>query len=175
MQKWGWFFFGQIFLEQGSMLIYKLWLQCPCHDYCLGASLIAILSSCLGFKGWFNCNTFIMQTCWFNNFFVGTKVVSHKSDDGKVPLNHAMEDVNWVHEGSRWICKFNGCIDSYMAKWLLRWHLDNKHSHHMEACKFGCPSIRLGGRRQQNDHAMNAWILNNPQAWQTQNENKVID
>jgi len=24
----------------------------------------------------------------------------HESDDGKRPPNHAMEDVDWVHEGS---------------------------------------------------------------------------
>ncbi len=102
-------------------------------------------------------------------------MASHKSDHGKIPLNHAMEDVNWVLEGSRWICNFNGCIDSYMVKWLYRQHLDNKHSHHMEASKYGRPSTCVGGPRQQNHHAMNARILNNPQAWQTQNEKKVID
>jgi hypothetical protein len=105
-----------------------------------------------------------MQTCWTNKNFVGVNVASHKSDHGKIPLNHVMENVNWVHEGSRWICKFNGCINSYTIKWLFRQHLDNKHSHHMEVGKFGHPSICVGGPRQQNHHAMNAWILNNPQA-----------
>jgi hypothetical protein len=49
-----------------------------------------------------------MQTCWFNKKIIGAEVVSYKSDHGKVPPNYAMEDVDWVHEGSRWICKFNG-------------------------------------------------------------------
>ncbi len=89
-------------------------MQYPCRDYCLGANWIAIPSSCLRLRGWSNCNTFIMQTCWFNKKFLGANVVLHKSDHGKVPLNHAMEDVNWVHEGSRWICKFNGCIDAWL-------------------------------------------------------------
>ncbi len=75
-------------------------------------------------------------------------MVLHKSDHGKVPLNHAMEDVNWVHEVLRWIYKFNGCIDSYIVKWLFRQHLDNKHSHHMETCKFGRPFTHVGGPRQ---------------------------
>jgi hypothetical protein len=35
-----------------------------------------------------------MQTHWFNKKFVGARVASHKSDHGKVSLNHAMEDVN---------------------------------------------------------------------------------
>jgi hypothetical protein len=60
-----------------------------------------------------------MQTCWFDQNFVGAEMVLHESDNGEVPPNHAMEDVDWVHEGSRWICKFNGCINSYVAKWLL--------------------------------------------------------
>ncbi len=97
-------------------------------------------------------------------------MASHENDHGKVPPNHAMEDVYWVHEGSRWICKFNGWIDSYVAKWLFHQHLGNKHGHHMEANKYGCPSIRMGGPRQQNHHALNAVILNNPQ---TRNEKKA--
>ncbi len=166
---------AKIFFNKGSTLVYKFWFQYPCCDYCLRDGLISIPSSCLGFRGWSNCNTFIMQTCWTNKFFVGANVASHKNDHGKVPLNHAMENVNWVHEGSRWICKFNGCINSYTAKWLFCQHLDNKYSHHMEAGKYGHPFTRVGGPRQQNHHTMNAWILNNPQAWQTQNEKKVIE
>jgi hypothetical protein len=45
----------------------------------------------------------------------------------------------------------------------------------MEASKFGHPFTCVGGPRQQNHHAMNVQILNNLQAWQTQNEKKVID
>jgi hypothetical protein len=90
-------------------------------------------------------------------------VVSHKSDHEKIPLNLAMEDVDWVHEGSRWICKLNGCTNIYMAKWLFHQHLDNKHGHHMEASKFAHPSTCVGGPKQQNHHAMNVQILNNPQ------------
>jgi hypothetical protein len=118
--------------------------------------MIAIPSSCLRFRGWSNCNTFIMQTCWFNKKIVGAKVVLHKSDHGKVPLNHAMEDVNWVHERSRWICKFNGCIDSYRAKWLFHQHLDNKHSHHMEACKSTILLLVLG---DEGNKTTMPWML----------------
>ncbi len=32
----------------------------------------------------------------------------------------------------------------------------------MEVGKSGCPSTNVGGPKQQNHHAMNAWILNNP-------------
>jgi hypothetical protein len=56
----------------------------------------------LRFKGWFDYNTFIMQTCWFDYNFVGVEVVAHESDHEKIPPNHAMEDVDWVHIGSRW-------------------------------------------------------------------------
>jgi hypothetical protein len=101
-------------------------------------------------------------------------VASHESDHGKIPPNHAMEDVDWVHEESRWICKFNGCTNNYMAKWLFRQHLDNKHGHHMEVSKFGCPT-RVGGPRQQNHYAMNVRILSNSQTRQTRNEIKAID
>jgi hypothetical protein len=45
----------------------------------------------------------------------------------------------------------------------------------MEVSKFGCPSIHVGGPRQQNHHAMNAQILNNPHSKKKWNENKVLD
>jgi hypothetical protein len=48
----------------------------------------------LRFKGWFDYNTFIMQTCWIDYNFVGVEVVAHESDHGEVPPNHAMEDVD---------------------------------------------------------------------------------
>jgi len=91
-------------------------------------------------------------------------VASHGNDRGKIPPNHVMEDVEWVHEGSRWVCKINGCTDSYAAKWLLHRHLDNKHGLHLEVGKFGCPSIHLGGPKQQDHGSMNVHILNNPLA-----------
>jgi hypothetical protein len=86
-----------------------------------------------------------------------------------------MEDVDCVHEESKWICKFNGCTNSYAIKWLFHQHLDNKHGHHMEASKYGCRCIHVGGLKQQNHQAMNALILNNPQAQQTRNEKKAIN
>ncbi len=75
-------------------------------------------------------------------------MASHESDQVKVPPNHAMEDVEWVHEGSRWKCTINGCIDNYAAKWLLHQHLDNKHELCMEVGKFGCPSTHVARPRQ---------------------------
>jgi hypothetical protein len=86
-----------------------------------------------------------------------------------------MEDVDWVHERSRWKCKINGCIDIYVAKWLFHQHLDNKHKLHMEVGKYGRPSTHVGAPRQQNHYVMNARILNNPHARQKHNEKKVID
>ncbi len=102
-------------------------------------------------------------------------MVSHESDQVEVPPNHVMEDANWVHEGSRWKCKINGCIDAYVAKWLLRQHLDNKHGLHMEVGKYGHPSTRVGGPKQQNHHVTNIQILNNPHTRQKQNEKKAFD
>ncbi len=99
-------------------------------------------------------------------------MASHESDQVEVSPNHAMED---VHEGSRWKCKINGCTDTYVAKWLLRQHLDNKHRLCMEVGKFGCPFTCVGGPRQQNHHAMNAQILSNPHARQKRNEKKAFD
>jgi hypothetical protein len=45
----------------------------------------------------------------------------------------------------------------------------------MEVGKFGHPSIRVGGPRQQNHYVMNPWILNNPHARQKHNEKKTLD
>jgi hypothetical protein len=45
---------------------------------------------------------------------------------------------------------------------------------HMEVSKFSY-FIHVGGPRQQNHHAINVWILNNPQPQQTQSEKKAID
>jgi hypothetical protein len=80
-------------------------------------------------------------------------VSSHESDQIGVP--HAMEDVNWVHKRSRWKCKINGCTNTYVAKWLFWQHFDNKHELRMEVGKFGHPSTRVGGPKQQNHRAMN--------------------
>jgi hypothetical protein len=52
-------------------------------------------------------------------------VALDENDHGKIPWKNSMEDVDWVHEGSRWVCKINGCTDNYAAKWLLHCHLDN--------------------------------------------------
>ncbi len=45
----------------------------------------------------------------------------------------------------------------------------------MQLGKFGHPSSRVGGPRQQNHHAMNAQILSNPHARQKRNEKKTLD
>ncbi len=90
-----------------------------------------------------------------NVVLVGALVVSHESDQVEVPPNHAMEDADWVHEGSKWKCKINGFTNIYAAKQLLRQHLDNKHGLCMELGKSGRPSTHVGGPRQQNHHAMN--------------------
>jgi hypothetical protein len=110
-----------------------------------------------------------------NIIFVGAPMASHESDQVEVPPNHAMEDVDWVHKGSKSKCKINGCTNAYVAKWLLHQHLDNKHELHMEVNKSGCPSTHVGGPRQQNHHVMNARILINPHARQKWNEKKAFD
>jgi hypothetical protein len=72
---------------------------------------------------------------------------SHEADHAEVSPKHAMEDVDWVHEGSRWLCKINGCTNSYAAMWLLHQQFDNKHLPHMEVGKFNHPFICLRGPR----------------------------
>jgi hypothetical protein len=42
-----------------------------------------------------------------------------------------MEDSEWAHKGSRWCCKVDACTSSYVAKWLLRQHLERTHSFRM--------------------------------------------
>jgi hypothetical protein len=83
-------------------------------------------------------------------------MASHENDQVKLPPNHVIKYANWVHKRSRWKCKINGCTDTYVTKWLLHQHLDNKHELCMEVGKFICPSTRVGGPRQQNHHVMNA-------------------
>ncbi len=102
-------------------------------------------------------------------------MASHENDQVEIPPNHVMEDADWVHKGSRWKCKINGCINAYAVKWLLRQHLDNKHELRMEVGKYGCPSIHVRGPRQQNHHVMNIRLLSNPHARQKQNGKKALD
>jgi hypothetical protein len=40
----------------------------------------------------------------------------HEVENGVVLLGDMMEDVVWVHEGSRGICKVNAYISSYATK-----------------------------------------------------------
>jgi len=90
-----------------------------------------------------------------NVVLVGALVASHESDQIEIPPNHAMEDANWVHKRSRWKCKINGCINTYVARFFFHQHLDNKHRLRMEVSKYGHPFTHVGGPRQQNHHVMN--------------------
>ncbi len=80
-----------------------------------------------------------------------------------------MEEIEWVHEGSRWCCKVDACTSFYAAKWLFHRHLDQTHGHQMQVGRFGRPSIRPNGPRLQ-DHS--PWMLI---FWAThiQGENKM--
>jgi len=33
----------------------------------------------------------------------------------------------WAKEGAKWVCKVVGCPTTYLAKWLLVWHLIKDH------------------------------------------------
>jgi hypothetical protein len=61
----------------------------------------------------------IIFWCDLNVVLVGALMASHENDQIEVQPNHAMEDANWVLEGSRWKCKINGCTNAYTAKWLF--------------------------------------------------------
>jgi hypothetical protein len=56
----------------------------------------------------------------------------------------AMEENEWVHEGSKGCCKINVCTSSYAAKWLLHRHLDQTHGLQMQLGRSWHPSIHLG-------------------------------
>jgi hypothetical protein len=45
----------------------------------------------------------------------------------------------------------------------------------LEVGKFGCPSIHLGGPRQQDHGSINVRILNNPRAMLKWNEKKALN
>jgi hypothetical protein len=53
-----------------------------------------------------------------------------EGDNGKVLPKNMMEDVAWVHEGSRWICKFDAYINWYTIKWLCYQNVTNTRSSH---------------------------------------------
>jgi hypothetical protein len=74
-------------------------------------------------------------------------VASHEDDNKEVLAKDAMEDMNWVHEKSRCMCKINICTNSNVVKWLIHQHMHNKHGLHMKANKFGYPSICFGRPR----------------------------
>ncbi len=101
-------------------------------------------------------------------------MASHEDDQVEVPPNHAMQNVDWVHKRSRWKCKINRCINIYATKWLFCQHLDNRHELGMEVGKFGHPSTRVGGLKQQNHCVMNVIILNNSHARQKHNEKRPL-
>jgi hypothetical protein len=43
----------------------------------------------------------------------------HEGDHGKIPPKHVMENVDWVHEGSRWVSTYDACINKNTTKWLF--------------------------------------------------------
>jgi hypothetical protein len=86
-----------------------------------------------------------------------------------------MEDSEWAHKGSRWCCKVDACISSYVTKWLFHQHLEQTHSFQMQVGKSRCPSIHPRGPRQQDHGSLNAHILSNPHARQKENEKKAFD
>jgi len=57
---------------------------------------------------------------------------------------NAMEENEWVHEGSRRCCKVNACISFYAAKWLFHKHLDQTHGLQMQFDRFRHPSTCPG-------------------------------
>ncbi len=57
----------------------------------------------------------------------------------------AMEENEWVHEGSIACCKVNTCSKCYVAKWLFYKHLDQTDGLQMQLGRFGHPSTRFKG------------------------------
>jgi hypothetical protein len=51
--------------------------------------------------------------------FVGIEMTFHEGDHGKIPPKHVMENVDWLHEWSRWVCTFDACINNNTTKWLF--------------------------------------------------------
>jgi hypothetical protein len=70
----------------------------------------------------------------------------------------AMEKNEWVHEGSRRCCKVNACTSSYASKWLFCKHLDQTHGLHTQLSRFGRPSTRPRGLKQQTHTSMNVFF-----------------
>jgi len=96
------------------------------------------------------CNTFIMLMLNLLIFFVNS-VPNPNFVSQKVPPlmqdehGNAMEENEWVHEGSRGCCKVDACTSSYVAKWLLRKHLDQTHGLQMQLGRYECPPIHPKG------------------------------
>jgi hypothetical protein len=102
------------------------------------------------FKMMVGCNTFIMLMLNLLIFFVNS-VPNPNFVSQKVPPlmqdehGNAMEENEWVHEGSRGCCKVDACTSSYVAKWLLRKHLDQTHGLQMQLGRYECPPIHPKG------------------------------
>jgi len=91
-----------------------------------------------------------------NDILVGASVVSHESDQVEVPPNHAMEDADWVHKGSKvevqdqWMHqRLCGYLATSSTFGQQTW---TSHGGRQIWSSFSC----VGGPRQQNHHAMNA-------------------
>ncbi len=84
------------------------------------------------------------------DFFVNS-VPNPNPTPQKVPLpmqdehGDAMEENEWVHEGSRECCKVNACTSSYAAKWSFYKHLDQTHGLQMQLSIYEHPSTHLEG------------------------------
>ncbi len=72
-----------------------------------------------------------------------------------------LENVHWVRDGPKFVCRVDGCNASYMTKYNLIWHLCACHNVVMESSKPKHPSTRKESPRHQNHMAMNARVLNN--------------
>jgi hypothetical protein len=75
------------------------------------------------------CNTFIMLMLNLLNFFVNLVPNPNPSPQEVLPPmqdqhGDAMEENEWVHEGSRGCYKVNACISSSAAEWLFHKHLN---------------------------------------------------
>ncbi len=75
-----------------------------------------------------------------------------EGDHGKVLPKNMMEDVAWVHEGSRWICKLDAYIDCYTIKWFCH---QNLTKHMVFTWRWANLNVHSVVRRDQGNETIN--------------------
>ncbi len=132
-------FFIVYYYFLGEFEAFRQWWEKNLCYHCQGVSSLSLFCfDCFGARG-IMCNIHIFKTMMLWLFVIldvrlepplNETFHEIEGDNGKVLPKNMMEDVAWVHEGSRWICKFDAYINWYTIKWLCYQNVTNTRSSH---------------------------------------------